>query len=239
MSFKDKFAIKDPLGPPKQFQHKLFKKMNLERVDSPDGRRYLSEDGKTSFPSVTTVLGATADKSFLDEWRERIGIEEANKITSQSSRRGTVLHEMCEKYTLNDPKYYGNPTPIYANFFGQIRPYLDQHMDNIRGCELPVYSNYLKIAGTTDNISDYRNVASVVDYKNSRRPKTKEDIVGYFVQTAIYAICCEERYGLVIPQLVILMAVEGNQKGEEFIEPRKKYDNEALKIIKEYYSLNK
>lgn len=231
-SFRDRLSQKEQ-GIRKTFQHSLVQKLNLVRDDT-GPRQYITTEGN-SYPSVTTVLGAVEDKSFLVEWKARVGEDEANKITNQSARRGTALHSICERYLLNEEDYLQEISPIYVSFFKQIKPFLDEHLTVLFGCELPLYSDELKIAGTTDNFSVYRQKNSIVDFKNSRRFKDYEDIEGYFVQTAIYALMIKERYQIDIEQLVILMAVEGSLKGSEFIKPLSEYEDKARSVIKEYY----
>ena len=51
------------------FIHDLIELPKLERIDHPDGRRYVTPTG-IAYPSVTTVLGKTADKSGIEEWKK-------------------------------------------------------------------------------------------------------------------------------------------------------------------------
>ena len=69
-----------------------FKLQELECETLPTGRTYTTPEGK-KYPSVTTVLGASEDsKDGLNAWRQRIGEEEADKITRQAGARGTAVH---------------------------------------------------------------------------------------------------------------------------------------------------
>lgn len=67
-----------------------------------DGRRYyeVTEGSKVIglFPSITTVLGETSDKTGLDEWRNKVGHEEADRISRLSMNRGTIMHRLIELY---------------------------------------------------------------------------------------------------------------------------------------------
>lgn len=49
-------------------------------------------------PSVTTILGETKDKSSLEQWKKRVGEKEANRISSLSMSRGTIMHRLIELY---------------------------------------------------------------------------------------------------------------------------------------------
>ena len=62
----------------------------LQRTENSNGRFYNTPDGKL-LPSVTTILSATKDNSYLDEWRNNIGEQKAAKITEEASRLGTEL----------------------------------------------------------------------------------------------------------------------------------------------------
>lgn len=67
-----------------------------------DGRRYyeVSEGSEVIglFPSITTVLSGTSDKSGLEKWRKKVGEAEADRISQLSMNRGTVMHRLVELY---------------------------------------------------------------------------------------------------------------------------------------------
>lgn len=71
----------------------------LERIDG-EPRQYVLPDG-AKVPSVTSVTGLTT-KDSIQKWRSRVGEQEANKISRKASGRGTVVHNLAEKYILND-----------------------------------------------------------------------------------------------------------------------------------------
>lgn len=199
----------------------------LRRVDSPNGRTYETPTGK-KYPSVTSVLGMM-DKTAFFEWRKRVGEEEANRISQRASRRGTAIHTLCEDYLLGK-------VPEVSMFdkqvFDSIVPHLDK-IDNIHALESKLYSDHLQVAGTVDCIAEYEGKLSVIDFKTSRRLKTKEDIPGYFIQTSAYAVAFEERTGIPVPRLVIIMGVDEEHPLifkekrdnwiDQFIDLREKY----------------
>jgi hypothetical protein len=39
-------------------------------------------------------LSATEDKRFLDNWRRKIGAENADRIVNESAKRGTEMHRV-------------------------------------------------------------------------------------------------------------------------------------------------
>lgn len=200
----------------------------LKRVDSPAGRVYQTEDGK-SYPSVTAVTGLHGKQAIL-EWRKRVGEEEANRISSRAANRGTRIHSLCEDYLLNK-------TPEVSMFdleaYNSIRKELD-NINNIHCLETKLYSDYLKVAGTVDCIAEYKGMMSVIDFKTSKRVKTKDEIHNYFMQTSAYAVMFEERTGIPVSKLVILMAVDDEPDPIVFIEKRDDWIHGFIGLREEY-----
>ena len=66
-----------------------------------NGRRlYATPDGN-KLPSVTTILDATKSeesKQALQNWRNRVGREQAQQITTEAANRGTRMHTYLEQY---------------------------------------------------------------------------------------------------------------------------------------------
>jgi ATP-dependent exoDNAse (exonuclease V) beta subunit len=197
-----------------------------------NGRFYTTPDGK-KLPSVTTVLGAKGKKAIY-EWRQRVGAEEANRISRIASGRGTRMHTLCEKYLNNEE--LGKPMPDALALFNTIKPYLNR-INNIHYQECALWSTRLEMAGRVDCIAEYDGVLSVIDFKTSSRIKTKEDIPAYFAQCVAYALMYEELIGVRIEQLVIIMAVEGGDP-IVFVEPMRKHINTLLDYIHFYRKHN-
>lgn len=76
------------------------------------------------------------------------------------------------------------------------------------GLELPLYSKKLRVAGRSDCIGKWNGVWSVVDFKTSRRVKTKDEIESYFIQESVYAHMFQEMFGIEIPNIVTVMSVD-------------------------------
>ena len=196
------------------------------------GRLYTTPDGK-KLPSITTVLGATQDKSGLDAWRKRVGEEEANRVMAQASTRGTAVHQLAEDYVNNEENWSKGAMPANLFTFNTIKPLLDKHMNNIWIQEAPLYSERLEVAGRVDCIAEWDGVLSIVDYKTSKRPKKREYVEGYFIQEAAYAAMFLERTGVPIKQIVTVIAVDDNEPQayiekaidllHKFVELRKKF----------------
>ncbi len=77
---------------------KKYDYIEMKSVTSDSGsRHYVSPDGK-KLDSVTTILGHTMDKTFLVEWRKRIGDKAADQIVKEASNAGTLMHTSVERH---------------------------------------------------------------------------------------------------------------------------------------------
>ncbi len=199
----------------------------IKRVDSPNGRVYETPTGM-KYPSVTSVLGMM-DKSDFFEWRKRVGEEEANRVAARASRRGTEIHSLCEGYLKGEDIKVGM---FDQQVFGTLIPHLDK-IDNIHALETKLYSDYLQVAGTVDCIAEYEGKLSVIDFKTSRRLKSKEDIPGYFIQTASYAVAFEERTGVPVSRLVIIMGID-DEDCAVFVEKRDTWINQFMELREKF-----
>lgn len=197
------------------FDLRLLPPLDIERVDSPSGRKYRLPDG-TEFPSVTTILDSAYDKSDIETWKIKIGQEKAKQIFEIAKQRGTALHGNLEKYVRGETGFMRGQMPICQEDFRNMKELLDENVRTIYGIEFPLFSRTLKSAGTTDLICDWNNTLSIVDYKNSRRSKNPEWIENYFVQSAAYGMMVNENFGTAIDQIVIIVLPE-SAKPETFI----------------------
>lgn len=215
----------------REFEHSLLHFSELDRIEIDGVRHYVTPVG--TFKSVTTILGEKLDKTWLDQWKDRVGAAEVAKVSGIAARRGTAIHELCEKYLLNDPDYRRGAMPVNLETFSRIRPLLDAHVGIVYGIEARLYSGKLRAAGTTDLIAEYRGRVSIVDFKTSKRAKTREDIPGYFIQATAYAMMLEELYPDVFPsieQAAILMAVD-HQESLEFVVDTADWRDAVLRVF--------
>jgi len=203
---------------------------DLKSVTKTSGRKYSTPKG--DYPSITTILGQLS-KAAIMAWRDRIGHEEANKISRQAAGRGTAVHTMCEKYVNNDPDYAKGAMPNILYDFNRIKHILDDRIGTVYGQELPLYSDHLGVAGRVDCIAEFDGKLSVIDYKTSRKTKKKEWIESYFMQECFYAIAWEERTGQPITQLVTVISVD-NAEPQVFIEHRDNWDKQLVEVIEKY-----
>lgn len=188
------------------------------------GQRWYNCPNGQSYPSVTTVLGH-GEKPWLTDWRNMLGDKKADAEQKRAAERGTAVHEMAEKYLMNDE----NPTKGYkadhARLFNQLKVRLNK-IDNIRAQELFMYSEQLRLAGTVDCIGEYEGVLSVIDFKTSNNNKNEDMVHDYFLQCTAYAIMYFEHYGEPIEDIVVGIAVEKGmvpmvykKKIDDYVEP--------------------
>lgn len=213
------------------FALKLFEPKPLKRINEDGKRLYVTESGE-KYPSVTSALGALSRKKIW-EWRKRVGAETANKISTQASRAGTAVHQVAEDYILGQMKEDVNP--IALNTFRTIQPYLDEHVDEIYGVELQMYSDELKTAGTSDLICRYAGQNTILDFKTSKRWKSKDEIHSYFMQGAAYATMVKEHYDMDIERIVILMAVGAGEGAIVFNEALEDWQPMTRKFFDLYH----
>ena len=196
-------------------------KARLRRVD----HKHFYETPKGSlYPSVTTMLKATEDEEktkSLAEFNERV---EAKYIMIQAMLMGNQTHKLIENY-LQD---IASPRDAYRLLsiahFQNLKPFLDAKVNNIRGVELKMWSDKLKLGGMSDCIAEYDGVLSIIDYKTKRSNQKKEWLTDYFIQATAYSIMFEELTGIPVPQAVILVSSEKNQQ-EAFIVPTADYSS--------------
>ena len=202
---------------------------DLEVENGANGRRYLSPEGN-KYPSITTVLGVLS-KAGIAAWRARVGDEEANKISHRASTRGTAVHDIVEKYLDNEelPEVLPHITASLSN----LKPSLSR-IGRIFAQESPLYSKHLGVAGRVDCVGEYDGVPSIIDFKTSKKIKKKEWISSYFMQAAAYAIMWEERTGMPITNLVIIMDVD-NESPCVFVEHRDNWTEKLFETIELYH----
>lgn len=192
-------------------------------------------EGK-KYPSVTTVLSVLEEKAWLEEWRNRIGADEADRIMRRGGARGTAMHDMCEKLVLNDPFPTKGHMPSNVALYSQVKPILLERLTEVYGVEIALYSDYIKVAGRCDLVGLFDSVASIIDYKTTNWAKDEEAMHGYFLQEALYAAMFSEMYGINIEQLVTISAGESEPKASVVIKQRSDWLPEAIKTVRKYYA---
>ena len=184
------------------FNHVPVEIGKLVQVNAKGGRYYETPSG-AKYPSVTSVTRLHNQES-IQAWKEKVGEEEANKISRRALARGNTIHSLAEKYLLNE----GDKSDDFTRSdFGQMIPYLDK-INNIHCLETQLYSDHLQTAGTVDCIGEYEGKLTVIDFKTSAKLKKREWVKDYFMQCSAYAVMYEERTGTPIERLLLIINVE-------------------------------
>jgi len=195
---------------------------NKAKMIEKDGKHYYETPQGHIYPSATTMLSATMPeekKRSLQDWRQRIGEEQADKISKRATDIGTLLHNMAEKH-LNNFKIHHDgdsekeeTTVIAKKHFRQLQPFLDK-INTVWETEIPLYHDYLMFGGTSDCIAEYNGTLSIIDFKTSRAEKYEEWIEDYFLQATLYSMMYHNQTGIAISQIVILISAEDGTSRE-------------------------
>ena len=195
----------------KRFDHsQLIDSVSLKR-QMVEGKRLYAVEGD-HYPSVTTVLSNTKKKkAIINNWRKKVGKEEADRITKRSTTRGTNFHAICEDYILNRldlEKHKESPLPV--QMFRTSQSVIDR-IDSPRLVESMLWSDKLRLAGQVDIIADLDGDLSVIDFKTSKSPKRQDILDGYFTQMCAYGYMFYERYNIEVKQFAVIVACEDGE----------------------------
>lgn len=218
---------------------------DYQNIDHPTGRVYDTPVGL--YPSVTTVLKATANMSGIDAWRNRIGEEEANKILEAASSRGTILHKYLEDFfieyskpTIDDARYFiknskleNEPLFIQQMVKSIMKQLLAHHYESIAQ-EFVVWDDDLKLAGRCDNLGYWLGKLTLVDFKSARKEKPLAYVKDYFLQATAYCKAHNRMFPEQISRFVILIA---NEQGgfQLFTGTPQHYIPDLRYRVKKYY----
>jgi genome maintenance exonuclease 1 len=205
--------------------------LKSETTDS--GRLYATPTGE-KYKSITTVLG-NHNKQAIMEWRERVGAEEANKISTKAATRGTKVHKICEDYINNEiPELKMQMMmPDLKEMFFKIKPIIDEKLGDVYSQEQALYSHKLKIAGRVDLIGMWDGKLSVIDFKTSAKQKEESYIQNYFMQCTAYALMFSELTGMWIDDIVVLIAT-GEGEAQLFERQIHDYRKPLMEYIDKY-----
>lgn len=184
---------------------KKYRYQKLVRNDGPEGRTY----GDEKLPSVTRILDATRDRAKIDEWVQRIGKEEAERIKTTAATTGTHMHNVIERMIAG--KSLPRPTNwlMVKGYEMGYRLVMEQFssVDEIWGSEITLYFPQ-RYAGTTDMVGVYKGKSAIIDFKQSNKPKRHEWITDYFHQLSAYALAHDALFGTNIEMGVIMVALQ-------------------------------
>jgi genome maintenance exonuclease 1 len=224
--------------------------------ESVEGKRlYATPDG-SKVPSVTTILDKTKPQEKIDalmRWKKSVGEKKAQEIVTEAAGRGTRMHKFLEDYVktgvINEPG-----TNPYSKQSHIMAKHVIEHglvnVNEIWGVEVPLYFPGL-YAGTTDGCGLHLNDESIIDYKQTNKPKKEEWIEDYYLQLTAYALAHNEVHGTNIRKGVVLMCVSPKMNEQLIIIEEPKYQEFILKPedfsywerrwwdrVEEYYSKN-
>lgn len=201
------------------------------------GRTYRLDDG-TEYPSITTVLKDTGDKTALINWKKRVGDAEAAKVSAKATSHGTLVHSTIEKILDNVEPTEVLPVETQKPI-DNITPVLHKHMSIIYAQEVPLCSHLLKCAGRVDCVGTWDGEPAIIDFKTSRKDKKKEWIEDYFIQTTAYSLMWEEWTKQRINKIVILIALSEpyiyHDPYQLFVAEPKHYMRPLKDRLNEYY----
>ena len=222
-----------------QLKTNLLELHELEDIEldtiSEDGKRYYTDSTKTiKYPSVTTVTGLHSRK-HIKLWRERVGEEEANKITPKATKRGTIFHQNIEDYLRKEKDFIEFQNVIQEGMFKAVKPVLDEIIPI--SLEAPLFSNHLRMAGRVDCVGLFDNRLSIIDFKSSA--KLKEDYMAkqWYIQMTAYAIMVEELTGKPIEDIIAIVGVEGMNTFQIFMSNPNDHVDDLMQLREQYKNL--
>ena len=194
--------------------------------------------GNKKIPSVTTILSATQSdekKAGLDKWRERVGYQEAARITSQAALRGTEMHYVLENYI--DGRGYLNLAPEGA----QARLMAHEIVNNLDPLKV-VWGNEVSLAyedkwaGATDVVGLYDEKPTIIDFKQSNKVKREEFVEDYYYQIAAYSLAHKKQYGPITQGLICVCTKDVIYQEFKMDELKlKEYEEKWLERVEKYY----
>ena len=210
--------------------------------ESIQGLRHYAIDGsEEKLPSVTTVLSKTKskeDSESIQRWIKRVGEKEADKIKNEAAARGTAMHKYLEDLIL------GQRSLDLTNLGQQAQKMAEVIVERglndcseIYGTEAVLYYPGL-YAGSCDLIAKYKDKVSIIDFKQTNKPKQREWIGDYMLQMAAYGMAHDVIYGTQIEKGVIMMCSKDLYyqqfviQGEEFREAKHNF----LRRLDEFYN---
>ena len=192
-----------------EFDIQLLPSINAKTIRE-NGKQYYVDDSGKRFPSVTTILNATKpqeQRDRLSNWKARVGSEEATRITTTASRRGTQTHKQIERYLLGK-----NPNCSEASrpYWESIQPVLDK-INTIRLVEGSVFNYDLGYSGKVDCVASYQSIPCICEWKTADKPKGSiERLYEYPLQLSAYLGAVNEFYrefGIEVKNCLLVVAI--------------------------------
>ena len=203
------------------------------------GKRHYDIE-QTKLPSVTTIISATQSeekRQALANWKARVGAQGADRIRDVAALRGTAMHTYLEAYVRGTG--HRDLTSVGQEAEPMAKQIIDRgliDLNEIWGSEVVLYYPDL-YAGATDVVGIYNGRESIIDFKQSNKPKRREWIDDYFIQLGAYAMAHNFIYDTKIQSGIILMCSKDRffQKFEVTDQEFVSYQHAFLRKVDEYY----
>lgn len=218
-------------------------KFNYQKIsrETIDGKRHYCLPDGSKVASVTTILDKTKPQEkveALQKWRDRVGHANAAVITKEAAGTGTVMHKMLEEHCLGISKPPGS-NQVQKIAYPMAQEIIQKglvHMDEIWGNELALFYSGL-YAGSTDLAGVWKKQESILDFKQTNKPKKREWIDDYFIQLVFYGTAHNHMFNTNIQQGVILMCSRACEYQEFVVEGNewKFYEGKMWDRIEQYY----
>ena len=195
--------------------------IEMKRLYEDEVRYYkVDEETNLSYPSITSILSFNNRDKFAD-WRQRVGNEEANRITKHSTDRGTKFHKVCEGYLQNGDyeSLDEYQVPLVQLMFKAAKPHIDKRINNIHLQEAGMHSTKLCLAGTVDLIAEMDGELAVIAFKTAKEEKPIEWLEDYFVQLFAYWAMFTEHTQVLPRKLVVFLVGENGDVQIEVSKP--------------------
>jgi genome maintenance exonuclease 1 len=207
-------------------------------TDHETGKR-IYDINNSRLPSVTTILAATKNQQFLKDWKAKVGEQEADRIKNLSSKRGTSMHKFLEHHILGTG--YDDLTEIGQEAGSMAKKIIEiglAPVEEYYGSEVMLHYPGL-YAGSTDLVCLHNDLETIVDFKQSNRPKKKEWIEDYYLQTAAYTLAHNHVYKSQIRQVVIMICTPDLYYQEFKMQDHdlRSYQHKFLKRLNMYHEL--
>jgi genome maintenance exonuclease 1 len=207
-----------------------------------NGKRHYDINGgeQQKLPSVTTIISATQSeekKASLAKWKARLGDQAADRVRDIAALRGTAMHTYLEAYVRGTG--HRDLTSVGQEAEPMAKKIISDglcDLNEVWGSEVTLYYPEL-YAGATDVVGIYNGRESIVDFKQTNKPKRREWVDDYFVQLGAYAMAHNYVYQTKIQSGIILMCSKDGffQKFEVFDQEFVKFQHEFLRRTDQYY----
>ena len=214
------------------YPYKEFKRKSV------GGKRLYENPYGDPVPSVTTILSKTKDMTHLNAWKKRVGEKKAQEIVTEAAGVGSIMHAMLEAWSLNQ-EYTGN-NMLQAKMMAEtVIKNVEADIDEVWGSEVNLCYPGL-YAGTTDLVGIYKGRPTIMDFKQTNRPKKREWIDDYFMQAAAYGMAHNEVFGTKIEHTAIFMCSRDCdwQLWEAGPEEFKVWEEKWANRVEEFYNLS-